>query len=77
MCKLPLLTMRSGLKMDQRTGCKSIVRGDPRGWLGQNSRGLKCHPEVLGPCPRLLGTHRRGRLSYGWGKTLWGPCEGA
>lgn len=36
---------------------------------------LKCHPEGSGPCLEELGDHRRGRVSSGYRKTLWGLCE--
>ena len=45
-------------------------RGYQAGGQGQKSHSLKCHPEGLGPCLGVPGSHGRGRVSSGCGKML-------
>lgn len=77
MCKLlsidNLKWLENGAKFRVQEHC--CESGGQADCLGQTSRGLKCYPKGMEPCPRVLGNHERGRGSSGCGTTLWGPCE--
>lgn len=70
MCKLPsmdhVMRLENGAEFRVQEHCRES--GGQRGWLGQTSRGLRCHLEGQGPCPRLLGTTGGAGAALGAGR---------